>query len=194
MMRWNSRIIIATARAERGRRRHPPRNYPWQWPQNVICEHHIIRLDVYTNWRIQSRRRVNEMNAETRDRAARCRRDLKFWCWASRYTAEEYIAACNGRRDFVRELPRDAKTVFPALGGAHPTRQVINEAERISDFPYYADEHYMLIPDDIDAREEPVAGYRVLRGKPAKLSNVEHMLVEIDALNSVVSKALERDA
>jgi hypothetical protein len=168
------------------------------------------------------------MNAESPDRAERCHRDLKFWCWASRQTAKDYITAYNARREFVRELPthnavntamslpglrnrerlaehnflfaisalmqalNDAQAIFPTLRGADRTRQLSKEAERFCDFSDYADEHYrMLIPDDVkgeSACDESISGFRVLRGKPDKLSNVEHTLVEIKALSSLVSK------
>jgi hypothetical protein len=105
-----------------------------------------------------------------------------------RLAEHNFLFAINA----LMQALNDAQTIFPTLRGAHRTRQLSKEAERFCDFSDYADEHYrMLIPDDVEggsAAGESATKFRVLRGKPDKLSNVEHALVEIEALSSLVSK------
>jgi hypothetical protein len=105
-----------------------------------------------------------------------------------RLAEHNFLFAVNA---LMRAL-NEAQAVIPTLRGAHRTRQLSEEAERFHDFSDYADEHYrMLIPDDVEgenAAGESATKFRVLRGKPDKLSNVEHTLLEIEALSSLVSK------
>jgi hypothetical protein len=105
-----------------------------------------------------------------------------------RLAEHNFLFAINA---LMRAL-NEAQAVIPTLRGVRRARQLSEEAERFYDFSDSADEHYrILIPDDLEgesACDKSITGFRVLRGKPEKLSNVEHTLVEIKALSRLLSK------